>query len=227
MQSSASARVGLAGAGTAVAGLLCGCVYLSSHTLHGACDDSLESTIRNYCVVVPGALWRGERPTAADATWLMEHEVGSVVSLQLGDERAFEAATPRGPDHAASYYHVSDFDPVQMLSRTRLDHHVAHFLAILRTAPKPVYVHCRAGVDRVGVLIAAYRILVEGASREQAIAELRRFHSPWIQLEVRYVRSISDDRKTEILRQVAQWEPLAGPSARIDCRRGRCSFERG
>jgi tyrosine-protein phosphatase SIW14 len=41
-----------------------------------------------------------------------------------------------------------------------------------------VYVHCRQGVDRTGMVIAAYRILCDGWSRKDAIKEMWRegFH---------------------------------------------------
>jgi protein tyrosine/serine phosphatase len=221
----ANGRIRLAFGALAV--LLCGCVYLSNHTLEGACSDSLDSPIRNFCVVAPGTIWRGERPTSADAKWLVEHDVGSIVSLQLDDQRAFETApVAANLERSIAYFPVTGFDPLQMLSRSHLDHHVAHFLAILRQAPKPVYLHCRAGVDRAGVLIAAYRVLVEGLSREQAMAELARFRSPWIHLEYHYVRGLSEARQADIRRQVAEWESQLRPDARIECRSGRCSFVR-
>ena len=78
--------------------LLGGCVYFSKHTVQGACAQDLGSPIRNFCVASPGALWRGERPTASDAAWLLAHHVGSVLNLEvfLDDHRAFEAA--QAPD---------------------------------------------------------------------------------------------------------------------------------
>ena len=48
-----------------------------------------------------------------------------------------------------------------------------------------MYFHCRAGVDRTGVLAAAYRVLIEGASREQAIAR-------WPAFTVRGFESMPD-----------------------------------
>ena len=207
--------------------LLGGCVYFSRHTLAGACSDDLDSPIRNFCVVAPGILWRGERPTTADAKWLLEHRVGTVVSLQLDDERAFEALAPaRGFTHTIDYFHVSGFDPIEIVIHSGLDSHVAHFLAILREAPKPVYVHCRAGVDRTGVVAAAYRVLIEGVNPEQAIAEMGRFHSPWQRFDARYIRSLSGARRTELLDKVAGWESELQPNARIECLQGRCTYVR-
>lgn len=38
---------------------------------------------------------------------------------------------------------------------------------------RPVYIHCREGVDRTGMVVAAYRILVERMSVRDAVAEMR------------------------------------------------------
>ena len=74
---------------------LSGCVYISPRTLRGACSNDLESPIRNFCVVTPGTFWRGPRPDASDAQWLLDNGVRSIISLQLNDKRAFEnAAAP-------------------------------------------------------------------------------------------------------------------------------------
>jgi protein tyrosine phosphatase (PTP) superfamily phosphohydrolase (DUF442 family) len=210
-----------------VCGGFCGCVYLSRHTLEGACATALDSPVRNFCVVTPEVLWRGERPTTADAQWLLEHGVQSILSLQLPDQRAFEAAAPSAERaYSVAYFQIKGFDPLQMLSRARVDRQVALFLAVLREAPKPLYLHCRAGVDRVGVLIAAYRVLIEGASREQAIDEMARFHSPWLSLEIRYVRGLDEARQAAILHNAQAWAPRLRPTAGIECVRGNCRFSR-
>jgi len=52
----------------------------------------------------------------------------------------------------------------------------ARFLKLLRDNPhKKVFVHCRLGDDRTGMMIAAYRMAVEGWSAEDAMMEMRHF----------------------------------------------------
>jgi Tyrosine phosphatase family len=203
-----------------------GCVYLSHHTLQGACPTALDSPVRNFCVVTPDTLWRGEFPTAADATWLVRQRVGSVLSLQLDAHRAFEHATVAPGDATLSipYYRMRGVDPLQMLSSAHLDDRAALFLAIVGAAPKPLYVHCRAGVDRVGVLLAIYRMLMEGVSVDDAIAEMARFRSPWLPLERRYIRGLSEARRQQIMRNAERLKAVVRPVGRFECADGHCSY---
>ncbi len=46
-------------------------------------------------------------------------------------------------------------------------------LRMILSAPKPVLVHCWHGSDRTGIVVAAWRILFEGWSVEEAEAEFR------------------------------------------------------
>jgi hypothetical protein len=46
---------------------------------------------------------------------------------------------------------------------------------ILTPEYQPVFVHCQAGKDRTGLVVAVYRILVDGWSVEDAIAERKMF----------------------------------------------------
>ena len=210
--------------------LISGCVYFAKHTAQGACPSSLDSPIRNFCAVVPHVLWRGERPSRSDATWLLEHGVGSVVNLEvmLDDHWSFDAATPGSDsDQSVPYYHVPDFEPVHLVNWSLLDNHVAHFLAIMDEAPRPVYVHCLDGIDRTGVLIAAYRVVAEGVSRDAAIAEMARYGTPWLKVDARYIRSLDAARRAEILRQAARWKSGLEAQATIECRSGKCTFKGG
>lgn len=205
--------------------LLCGCVYFSRHTLPGACAHDLGSQMHNFCVVSPGVLWRGASPGRADAAWLVDHGVRSVISLQLDMRGAFAHARP-DPKVARTvqYYRVRHFMAVDVLTHYHLDEHVAYVLAIIKEAPKPVFISCRAGVDRTGIVAAAYRVLVQGVSRRQAIAEMDGFHSPWDPLNNRYVRTLSGARAARITRAARKWQSRIRPTGQFACRDGRCRF---
>jgi protein tyrosine/serine phosphatase len=52
-------------------------------------------------------------------------------------------------------------------------------------ANQPVFLHCSRGVDRVGVVVAVYRMEVDGWSKEEAEAEMDAlgFHTIWYRLK--------------------------------------------
>jgi protein tyrosine/serine phosphatase len=204
-----------------------GCVSISPRTLRGACSHDLGSPIRNFCVVTPGTLWRGPRPDASDAQWLLDNGVRTIISLQLNDKRAFEkaAAAPQ-LSRSLPYFQVPGFNPFQVLSAAHLDEHVALFLAIMQQAPKPIYVHCRAGVDRTGVVAAAYRVMIEGADPDQVIADMARWHSPWYRIDAKYIRELTPAREAQILRKASDLRASLRPSATIDCQHGKCTYMR-
>jgi hypothetical protein len=208
--------------------LLSGCAYFAKHTAEGACRDSLESPIRNFCVEGPG-LWRGERPSRGDATWLLQHGVATVVNLEvfLSDRFAFDRATAPAAAHQVQYFHIPDFEPVHLINWSLLDTHVARFIAIVQEAPKPIYVHCLDGLDRTGVLIASYRVLVAGVDEETAIAEMARYGTPWVKVDARYIHSLQGARRAAILSKVAALEAQLKPSARIGCDGRTCRYSRG
>lgn len=54
---------------------------------------------------------------------------------------------------------------------------VQEFLELFREQPaRTIFVHCREGVDRTGVMIALYRIAIDHFTTEQAVAEMKAFH---------------------------------------------------
>lgn len=56
-------------------------------------------------------------------------------------------------------------------------------LRIIRQSQGPILVHCRHGADRTGAVCALYRMLFQGWSRDEALAELMQggfgFHPVW------------------------------------------------
>lgn len=207
--------------------LLSGCIYFMKHTPHGACSNDLGSPVRNFCVVAPGTLWRGARPGRADAQWLIDHHVGTVISLELDVRRAFESARPDPHlKQSVTYFQVRGFNAVQVVTHAHLDDHVALVLAIIKEAPKPIFINCRAGVDRTAMMAAAYRVLVEGVSPARAVKEMERFRTPWDLLNARYIRALTGERAAKIRRDTEEWESRLRPSGRFECRSGHCEFVR-
>ena len=112
---------------------------------------------------VSDTLYRGGQPTDGGYVELRRLGIKTVLSLRAvsGDES--EVA-----DQGLEYAHISckPYHPE--------DEDVLEFLQVVTDpARQPVFVHCRHGVDRTGMMIAAYRVVVDGWTRERAILEMR------------------------------------------------------
>lgn len=206
--------------------LISGCVYLSRRPPPQFCAaEEVHSTIRNLCVVAPGILWEGERPSAAQVRWLLEQGVGSIVSIEVDERPTFDkTSVPPELTRSAPYFRITHFNAVRLLSRADLDERVAQFIAIVRIAPKPIYVHCRTGVDRALVLSAAYRVLIQNLNPQQAIKDVEGLHSPWSHAEAKYLRTLTPARKELILHRAQQLEGSVGARGEIRCLRGQCRY---
>ena len=69
-------------------------------------------------------------------------------------------------------------------------------LKVLKDAPKPILVHCVHGADRTGAVIAMYRIIFEGWTKQEALDEMikggYRFHDVYLNIP-RLIREVEID----------------------------------
>jgi protein tyrosine/serine phosphatase len=205
---------------------MCSCASASKQSVAGACSNNLGSAIKNFCVVTPNVLWRGAKPDKDDAAWLIQQGVRTIVNLELilDDKCAFGQATvDDANNYEVGYFRIHDWEPLRILAPSIVDDHVAHFLAIVSQQPKPVYVHCRYGENRTGVMVAAYRVLIEGVSNEEAIEEMRRYKALWLKADEIYIRGLSTKRREEIRRKIMEWIPKLKMDAQVICTNGKCA----
>jgi protein tyrosine phosphatase (PTP) superfamily phosphohydrolase (DUF442 family) len=78
------------------------------------------------------------------------------------------------------------------------DDDVVRFLrAATDESKQPLFVHCRHGSDRTGMMCAIYRIVVEGWTKDQAISEMTDggfgFHPIWQNLPS-YIRTLDVEK---------------------------------
>jgi protein-tyrosine phosphatase len=112
-------------------------------------------------------LCRGATPSGEQLRTLSRMGVRTIVDLRRGWGREREAAAARrlGLDYVSI--------PMTPL-RPPSDEQVALLLALLDDpARRPLFVHCRAGKHRAGLMIGLYRVLREGWSAEEALDEMR------------------------------------------------------
>jgi tyrosine-protein phosphatase SIW14 len=130
--------------------------------------------VPNFAEVSP-TLYRGGQPTRAGFAELKRRGVKTVISLRHlhNDRELLEGLGMRYVDLG--------FKPTDPNDRL-----VAQFLeVVLDPANQPVFVHCKAGADRTGALVAVYRVVVQGWPMSEAVRELPLFgfHGVWTSLE--------------------------------------------
>lgn len=131
-------------------------------------------------------LYRGAQPEPAAYAELKNLGIDTVVRFN-----------PEGQNMAAEKTHVESLGmkfvslPWSGLSEPTHEQ-VVSFLALLGDDPDgKIFVHCRLGADRTGVMVALYRITFDHWNTAQALAEMYAFHyhHMWLPHLQRYVES--------------------------------------
>lgn len=120
--------------------------------------------VQNFAVVSP-VLSRGAQPTRGGFEALRERGIRTIVDLRWlhGNEKSLAGLGLNSYRLRAKQWHPETEDVVRAMK------------VILTPEYQPVFVHCQAGKDRTGLVVAVYRILVDGWSVEDAIAERKLF----------------------------------------------------
>lgn len=115
---------------------------------------------------VTSTLYRGAQPTDQGLRKLKEMDFDIVVDFRDGHGSERQKVAALGMEYEAIPWqcvHPEDED-------------VARFLSLVRSHPgKKIFIHCRDGVDRTGMEIAAYRIVEQGWSGADARKEMETF----------------------------------------------------
>jgi tyrosine-protein phosphatase SIW14 len=138
---------------------------------------TLPTTLPASMPAVPGfarvsdTLYRGAQPAEEGFAQLQKLGIKTVVSLRYleSDQEDIEGLGLR-----YVHLHFNPFHPEE--------EDVVDFLNVV-TDPdnQPVFVHCRQGVDRTGMMVAIYRVVVQDWPRQQAIDEMKALgsHEVW------------------------------------------------
>jgi protein tyrosine/serine phosphatase len=113
---------------------------------------------------VDARLYRGAQPSEEGMHALRAMGVRSVVSLRSREHDAAEDTAAAGL--------ISHRIPMSPWNPS--DEQVVRLLRTVIEAQKrgPVFVHCQHGADRTGMMIAVYRIVVQGWSKQAALNEM-------------------------------------------------------
>lgn len=144
-------------------------------------DQANEEWTANFAerLAIPGVsnggrvnprLYRGGQPSEEGLARLAQLGVGTVVNLRHESslvERERRLVEARGMRYVSI--------PLDGAT-TPSDEKVAKFLELLAREPNErVFVHCRRGAERTGVMVAAARIAFDGWESERALAEMNAF----------------------------------------------------
>ena len=127
---------------------------------------TLLKGVGDFAEVTP-TLYRGSQPTHEGFKELAKMGIQIVVDIR-GTKRDSEGKEVRklGMQYVSIPWHCP-FPRDEVFAR---------FLKLLRDNPgKKVFVHCRLGDDRDGMMIASYRMAVEAWSAEEAMKEMQTF----------------------------------------------------
>lgn len=121
-------------------------------------------------------LYRGAQPTPEGIQELEKLGVKTIVGLRSSHS-----------DKEILGNSTIAYEAIPMQAWDVREEHVVRFLQIVADKNRqPVFVHCQHGADRTGAMCAAYRVVVDGWTKRQAVDEMTNggfgFHSVWSNL---------------------------------------------
>jgi len=137
----------------------------SKTATHRAMGEHLKARgVPNFGRVTP-ALYRGGQPSAEGFETLAR--MGIAIIVDTGRSRRDEALVKRLGMTYVSLPWYCPFPSDKVFER---------FFEIIRENPrKKIFVHCRFGDDRTGMMIAAYRMAEQGWTAKEAMQEMHAF----------------------------------------------------
>jgi protein tyrosine/serine phosphatase len=136
----------------------------------------------NFYEVSSGTVYRAAQMDGQSiARWKREHGIASILNLRGAADGADWYETERALSDRLGIEHIN-FGMSEQEELTDVE--VQALVEVMRTAPTPLLIHCRAGADRTGIASALYLAAIEG--QPEALAErhlsIRYGHIglPWI-----------------------------------------------
>jgi tyrosine-protein phosphatase SIW14 len=138
----------------------------AQHTEHSMGQHLPGKGIRNFGEVTP-TLYRGGQPSRAGLETLAKMGIDIVINTGgRHDDDEGKEVNRLGMKYVVIRWHCPfPKDPT-----------FARFLKVVHDNPgKKIFVHCRLGDDRTGMMIASYRMAMHGWSAEDAMKEMQEF----------------------------------------------------
>jgi protein tyrosine/serine phosphatase len=130
----------------------------------------VEIQTGNFHEVIKGEFYRSAQPSGEDiARYAKRYGIKSIINLRGGNEgdawynEEIEASKKAGITH---------IDFRMKAARELTDEQAIELIGLMRDAPKPLLIHCRAGADRTGLASAFYVAGVAKLGEEPAERQL-------------------------------------------------------
>ena len=121
--------------------------------------------IPNLGEVTP-TLYRGSQPTKEGFEQLAKIRIAIVVDLRGNRKGERDTVKAFGMQYV----------PIPWFCMRPKDTVIAQFLILLHDNPgKKIFVHCNTGIDRTGMMVAAYRMAAQRWTAEEALSEMKAF----------------------------------------------------
>lgn len=153
-------------------------------------------------------LYRSEQPTPLGFRNLEKMGIRTVINL-----RAFNSDDDEVRGTALRT------ERVRILTWNVDDEHVIDVMRMLRNGENgPFLIHCQHGADRTGLMSAMYRVLEQGWTVDDALAELTGggygYHAMWKNI-LRYVRSADVDKLRSAIAEAAAASASTGSTSTV------------
>jgi tyrosine-protein phosphatase SIW14 len=147
-------------------------------------------------------LYRGGQPKKGGLKKLADLGIKTIINLR-GDSEDTLAEEAEAKRLGFLYYNI----PMSSIGRPT-DEQISKVIEIIDLARlarlarlaglagnAPVFIHCRRGSDRTGVIIAIYRMMRDCWTAERALQEAKRYGMGWIQFRKRdYIKDFFEER---------------------------------
>jgi protein tyrosine/serine phosphatase len=133
-----------------------------------AADAKRSTRIENFGRINDN-YYRGGQPYGRDYQDLAAMGIRTIIDLQEADGDPNEASAARAA--GITYYRI----PMSTHRPPTSDQLASFFKLVSDPAAQPVYVHCKGGRHRTGVMTAAYRMSFDGWKPERAFTEMKQY----------------------------------------------------
>lgn len=127
----------------------------------------------NFHTVIAGEFYRSAQPSATQLeNYVRRYGIETVINLRGPDDKAAWYSEEIAAAKRLGIEHI-DF---KMSSSTMVTSDVADQLVqAMKSAPKPILIHCKAGADRSGIVSAIYSQEIAGMDEDKAERQLSIF----------------------------------------------------